>query len=238
MRADGQTVAGRDSCHGNVRMTTRSVKPSQDAGQAPSGPVGPEPLGPVVLKLALVLELTDEQLRDLCSLNGDLRIERNDKGELELLPPADITAGSQNAGINTMLFVWAEGDGRGVAFDSSTGFTLPNGAVRSPDASWVPRSRLAELNDSEKRRFAAICPDFVIELRSNSDALTALAAKMQEYLDNGIKLGWLIDPIRGRVHVYRPDAPVEELERPETMSGEPELPGFSLDMANIWEPDF
>ena len=218
-------------------MTTRSVKP-QEAGQAPAGPVGPEPLGPTVLKLSPVLELTDEQLRSLCSLNDDLRIERNDKGELELLPPTNITAGSQNAGINARLFVWAEGDGRGVAFDSSTGFTLPNGAVRSPDASWVLKSRLAELNDSEKRRFAPICPDFVIELRSNSDALTFLTAKMQEYMDNGVRLGWLIDPFQGRVHVYRPSAPVEVLEGPETLSGDPELPGFSLDLKPIWEPDF
>ena len=192
----------------------------------------------MVLKLAPVLELTDEQLRELCSLNSDLRIERNDKGELELLPPTNITAGSQNASINATLFVWAEGDGRGVAFDSSTGFTLPNGAVRSPDASWVLKSRLAELRDSEKQKFAAICPDFVIELRSNSDALTGLIAKMQEYLDNGIKLGWLIDPFQGRVHVYRPGAPVEVLEGPETLSGDPELPGFSLDLKPIWEPDF
>ncbi len=218
-------------------MTTRSVKP-QEAGQAPAGPVGPEPLGPTVLKLSPVLELTDEQLRSLCSLNDDLRIERNDKGELELLPPTNITAGSQNAGINARLFVWAEGDGRGVAFDSSTGFTLPNGAVRSPDASWVLKSRLAELNDSEKRRFAPICPDFVIELRSNSDALTFLTAKMQEYMDSGVRLGWLIDPFQGRVHVYRPSAPVEVLEGPETLSGDPELPGFSLDLKPIWEPDF
>ena len=191
-----------------------------------------------MLKLAPVLKLTDEQLLELCSLNGDLRIEVNAKGELEILPPANITAGSQNAGINARLFLWAEGDGRGVAFDSSTGFTLPNGAVRSPDAAWVVKSRLAELNDSEKQKFAAISPDFVIELRSNSDALTALAAKMQEYLDNGIRLGWLIDPIRSFVHVYRPGAPVEELERPESLSGEPELPGFTLDMASIWEPTF
>ena len=218
-------------------MTTRSAKP-KDAGQAPVGPIALEPLGPTVLRLSPVLELTDEQLRGLCSLNGDLRIERNDKGELELLPPANITAGSQNAGINARLFVWAEGDGRGVAFDSSTGFTLPNGAVRSPDASWVLKSRLAELNDSEKHRFAPICPDFAIELRSNSDALTALTAKMQEYMDNGVRLGWLIDPFQERVHVYRPGAEVEVLEGPETLSGDPELPGFSLDLKPIWEPDF
>ena len=218
-------------------MTTRSVKP-QDAGQVPARPVGPEPLGPIVLKLSPVVKLTDEQLRGLCSLNGDLRIERNDKGELELLPPANITAGSQNAGINARLFVWAEGDGRGVVFDSSTGFTLPNRAVRSPDASWALKSRLAELSDSEKHRFAPISPDFVIELRSNSDALTVLTAKMQEYMDNGVRLGWLIDPFQKRVHIYRPGAPVEVLEGPETLSGDPELPGFSLDLKPIWEPDF
>ena len=218
-------------------MTTRSVKPSQDAGQAP---VGPEPWGPVVLRLAPVVRLTDEQLLELCSLNGDLRIELNAKGELEILPPANPFTSIQNANLTVDLGIWARGDGTGLGFDATAGFTLPNGAIRSPDASWILKERWAELSEEEKRKFARIVPDFVVELRSPSDRLRDVQAKMQEYMDNGVRLGWLIDPLdpARRVYVYRPGAPVEELERPETLSGEPELPGFTLDMAPIWEPAF
>ena len=221
-------------------MTTRSVKPSRDAGQAAAAPVRPEPLGPVVLRLAPVLELTDEQLLELCSLNGDLRIERNDKGELELLPPANPFTSIQNASLTTDLVIWARADGTGLGFDATAGFSLPNGAIRSPDASWILKERWAELSEEEKHKFAHIVPDFVVELRSPSDRLRDVQAKMQEYMDNGVRLGWLIDPLdpRRRVYVYRPGAPVEELERPESLSGEPELPGFTLDMAPIWEPAF
>ena len=219
-------------------MTTRSVKPLQDAGQAPAGPVGPEPLGPIVLRLAPVLELTDDHLLRLCSLNDALRIELNAKGELEILPPANPRTSIQNANLTSGLVMWARADGTGLGFDATAGFTLPNGAIRSPDASWIIKERWAELSDEEKRKFARIVPDFVVELRSPSDRLGYVQTKMREYMDNGVRLGWLIDPLRGRVHVYRPGAPVEELERPETMSGEPELPGFSLDLKPIWEPDF
>ena len=135
---------------------------------------------------------------------------------------------------------WARADGRGVAFGSSAGFTLPNRALRSPDASWILKTRLAELTDEQKRGFSRICPDFVIELRSSSDRLSALRRKMEEYIENGVRLGWLIDPLDPlrRVYVYRPGAEVEILERPETLSGEPELPGFTLDLKPVWEPPF
>ena len=136
---------------------------------------------------------------------------------------------------------WAEGDGTGEAFDSSAGFTLPNGAVRSPDASWVLKSRLSELPDEQKQHgFALISPDFVVELRSPSDSFAAVRRKMEEYIENGVRLGWLIDTmdIRRRVYVYRPGAEVEVLEGPDSLSGDPELPGFTLDLQFIWERSF
>ena len=214
-------------------MTTQSVKPRQTATQ-------PEPYGPIVLRLDPVVQLTGDQLAELSSLNDALRIERNAEGDLELLPPANVTTSNQNASITADLAIWAREDSRGAAFDSSGGFTLPNGSVRAPDASWVLKSRLAELSDEEKHKFAPICPDFVIELRSGSDSLRGLQAKMEEYRENGVQLGWLIDPLdpQRRVYVYRPNADVEILEGPETLSGEPELLGFTLDLKPVWEPAF
>ena len=198
----------------------------------------PEPYGPVVLRLAPIVQLTDDQLEELCALNRELRIERNAQGDLELMPPAFPFTGNQNAAITARVALWAEGDGSGVAFDSSAGFTLPNNALRSPDASWILKTRLAELTDEQKRGFSRICPDFVIELRSSSDSLRGLRAKMEEYIANGVRLGWLIDPVDSRrcVYIYRPGAAVEILEGPESLSGEPELPGFTLDLRPVWEP--
>ena len=133
---------------------------------------------------------------------------------------------------------WAKRDGRGVAFDSSAGFRLPNGAVRSPDAAWVQRSRLDVLDDETKERFLPLCPDFVIELRSPSDALKTVQEKMEEYRANGARLGWLIDPMTRRVHMYTPDAPPREFVNPAELSGEPVLPGFVLNLTAVWEPSF
>ena len=220
-------------------MTTRSVIPKQDSAQADTALV--KPLGPIVLRLDPIVELTDDVLLKLSSLNDTLRLEKNAKGELEILPPANITTGNQNSNLTADLTIWTRGDGRGVAFDSNAGFTLPNGAVRSPDASWVLKSRLAELTDEEKKRgFAHISPDFVIELRSSSDTLAGIQRKMAEYMENGVRLGWLIDPLDPlrRAYVYRPGVDVEILEGPESLSGEPELPGFTLNLQPIWEPGF
>ena len=133
------------------------------------------------------------------------------------------------------LLAWADQDGTGVATDSSTGFDLPNGATRSPDAAWIKRSRLAALTEEQKSKFLPLGPDFVIELRSSSDKLKTLQAKMQEYIDNGAQLGWLLDPFDRRVYVYRPGVVMECLENPATISGDPELPGFSLELAKIWD---
>ena len=202
--------------------------------------MAPEPFGPIVLRLPPFLRATDELLLEISSLNDALRIERNAQGDLELMPPAFPETGNQNFKIAIRLGNWAESDDRGEGFDSSTGFTLSNGALRSPDASWILKSRLAEMTEEDRRGFWRISPDFVIELRSSSDRLSGLHAKMEEYMENGVRLGWLIDPLdpQRRVYIYRPNSPMEVLEHPETLSGEPELPGFTLDLKPIWEPAF
>ncbi len=192
---------------------------------------------PVVLKLTPVLNLTDDQLFELCQLNRDWRIEYTAQGELIVMPPTGGETGSQNAEITFQVQLWTRSDQSGVAFDSSTGFKLPNGATRSPDAAWVRRARLAELTREQKQKFLPLCPDFAIELRSPTDNLQAAQDKMQEYLDNGAQLGWLIDPLTRRVHVYLPQRQPQILEAPHTVSADPLLPGFVLDLQKIWEPE-
>jgi Uma2 family endonuclease len=192
---------------------------------------------PVVLRLKPVLHLTDDQLFELCQLNRDWRIEYTDQGELIVMPPTGGETGNQNAELTFQVQSWARSDQTGIAFDSSTGFKLPNGATRSPDAAWVTRSRLAGLTQEQKQKFLPLCPEFVIELRSPTDNLLALQRKMQEYLDNGAQLGWLIDPLTRRVHVYLPQRPPDILEAPNTVSAEPLLPSFTLDLQTIWEPN-
>ena len=193
---------------------------------------------PIVLRLSPVIEMTEEQFDEFCALNDDIRIERTANGELELMPPAYSDTGSKELDIAAELRSWARQDGSGVTFGPSAGFTLPNGAVRSPDAAWIPRSRLAELTPEQRSGFAHICPDFVIELRSSSDRLSVLRAKMDEYIQNGARLGWLIDTRSRRVYVYRPDREVETLENLESLSAEPELPGFTLELEEVWEEPF
>jgi Uma2 family endonuclease len=192
---------------------------------------------PVVLKLTPVINLTDDQLFELCQLNRDWRIEYTAQGELIVMPPTGGETGSQNAEITFQVQLWTRGDQTGVAFDSSTGFKLPNGATRSPDAAWVRRSRLLGLTREQKQKFLPLCPDFAIELRSPTDNLQAVLNKMQEYMDNGAQLGWLLDPLTHRVYVYLPQRPCEILEAPSTVSADPLLPGFVLDLQKIWQPD-
>lgn len=189
---------------------------------------------PLHLRLKPKLQLSDEELFELCLLNSDLRIERTAEGDLEIMPPVGGEGSCRNSELNFALVGWAKQDGRGLVFDSSGGFLLPDGAKCSPDAAWVLRSRLAELEPSAKKKFLPLCPDFVAELRSPSDSLTALRSNMQEYLDNGTRLGWLIDADRRRVYVYRPGGPAEELADPEAISGDPEMPGLVLDLQAIW----
>jgi Uma2 family endonuclease len=189
---------------------------------------------PLVLRLAPVIDMSDEQFFALCQLNRDLRLERTSQGDLVIMPPTGGETGRTNFRLTGAFYRWVEADGTGVGFDSSTGFTLPNGATRSPDLAWLKRERWEALTTEQRRQFPPLCPDFVLELRSPSDGLATVQAKMQEYLDNGAQLGWLIDPIERKVYVYRPRAPVECLDNPQTVSGDPVLPGFVLEPGRVW----
>jgi Uma2 family endonuclease len=189
---------------------------------------------PLVLRLAPVIDMSDEQFFELCHLNRDLRLERTSQGDLAIMPPTGSETGRENFELTVLFGLWVHADGSGVGFDSSTGFTLPNGAKRSPDLAWVKRTRWEALTPEQRKVFAPLCPDFVLELRSPSDALEYVQAKMQEYLDNGARLGWLIDPIERKVYIYRPQAPVECLDNPQAISGEPVLPGFVLELGRVW----
>jgi Uma2 family endonuclease len=189
---------------------------------------------PLVLHLAPVIEVSEQQFFELCQLNRDLRIERTSQGDLVIMPPTGGETGRMNFELTALFGRWVHADGSGVGFDSSTGFTLRNGATRSPDLAWVKRERWEALTQEQRRGFAPLCPDFVLELRSPSDSLAYVQAKMREYLDNGAQLGWLIDPIEKKVYVYRPQAPVECLDDPPTLSGDPVLPGFVTDLRRVW----
>ena len=180
------------------------------------------------------IEMNDEQFFQFCAANGDLRIELTAERELIVMPPEGLTTGARSARLSQRLANWAEQDGTGLVFGSSTGFTFPNGAVRSPDASWVPSERWEALPGDEKVRFGHLCPDFVVEIRSPSDRLPDLQAKMAEYIDNGVRLGWLIDCDARTVEVYRPGQEVERLDQPVAVSGGPVLPGFELNLVEIW----
>jgi len=191
---------------------------------------------PFTVEMGPRLTLSDDELFELCQRNPQLRLERTAEGDLIIMTPAGGKTSHRNARIVRLLDAWAEEDGTGLVFDSSGGFLLPDGAMRSPDAAWVLRSRLDELPSKVKEGFLPLCPDFVVELRSPSDSLPELQAKMEEYRDHGARLGWLIDPDARRVHVYRPSRPAETLDDPTTLSADPELPGFSLELSPIWQP--
>ncbi len=194
-------------------------------------------LNSFIIHLKPAIDITEDQFFALCQLNRDLRLERNAEGDIIVMPPTGGETGNRNAEITGQVVSWTKQDGTGAVFDSSTGFKLPNGADRSPDAAWVRRSRLAQLSREEKEKFLPLCPDFVIELLSPSDDLEQIQAKMDEYIDNGSRLGWLLDPKSRRVYVYRPGARVVVIESAEEISGEPELPGFVLNLREIWEPN-
>jgi Uma2 family endonuclease len=181
-----------------------------------------------------VIELTDEQFFELCQNNRELRFERNANGELIIMSPAGGETGNRNGRLNQQLFNWTDVDGTGIAFDSSTGFKLPNGADRSPDASWIKLERWNALTDKEKQKFPPICPDFVIELLSPSDSLKTTQEKMKEYIDNGVRLGILINRKSRQVEIYRPGKEVEVLDSPATVSGGDILKGFVLNLRMIW----
>jgi len=179
--------------------------------------------------------LSAKDFIELCQANQDLQLELTATGEVIIMPPTFPWTGKQNFGLIGQLWAWIERTGLGFGFDSSTGFTLPNRAVRSPDASWVSNERWEALTVSQqKEEFSPLSPDFVVELRSSSDSLKKLREKMQEYIDNGVRLGWLIDSTTKQVEIYRPGRDVEVLESPATLSGEDVLLGFVLDLNKVW----
>lgn len=195
-------------------------------------------IDPLVLHLRPAVEMTEDQFFEFCQINGLWRIERTAEGDILIMSPVGGGGSSRNLDLAAQLWAWAKRDGSGAAFESSAGFTLPNSAMRSPDAAWVRKSRLRNISGEQREKFLPLCPDFVVELKSASDRLATLQAKMEEYIDNGAQLGWLIDPEKRQVYIYRPGTEVQRLEAPETLSGAPELPGFVLDLRRIWDPGF
>ncbi len=188
---------------------------------------------PITLNLQPTIELTDEQFALICSINRDLRLERTATGELVIMPPTGGETGRRNSSINAQLWLWNQQHKLGEVFDSSTGFKLPNGATRSPDAAWIKKERWENLTSKQQQKFIPLCPDFAIELRSNSDSLSDLQKKMQEYLANGLVLGWLIDPQNKQVEVYKANCPVKVIPNPVNLSGEDILSGFTLELKEI-----
>ncbi len=179
-------------------------------------------------------KVSQQQFQELAQVNRDLRLEKTASGELIIMPPTGSDTGNRNLDIEGQLWLWNRQTKLGKAFNSSTGFHLPNGANRSPDAAWVKLERWEILTPQEREGFAPICPDLVVELKSPSDNIETLRAKMREYMENGARLGWLIDRKNRKVEVYRPDQDVEILDNPTTLSGENVLPGFVLDLTEVW----
>jgi Uma2 family endonuclease len=177
---------------------------------------------------------TGEQFEQLCRDNRETRLELTAQGVMIIMPPTGSKTGLRNSEVNRQFANWAKVDGRGYVFDSSTGFMLPNGARRSPDAAWVRRERWEALSENEQEGFAPLCPDFVIELRSRSDNFPPLEDKMTEYIENGAQLAWLIDPLHRRVYVYSPTQSPQMFENLEAVAGEPVLAGFVLNLLEVW----
>ena len=188
----------------------------------------------LTIHLASVIDLTDEQYFQLCQANRDLRFERTATGELIIMPPTGGETGNRNFELYIDLGIWNRQNGLGKAFDSSTGFKLPNGANRSPDAAWIPLEKWDRLTPDQQEKFPPICPDFVIELMSPTDSLEVTQQKMQEYQENGARLGWLINRKAQQVEIYRYGQAVEGLQSPATLSGEAVLPGFILNLQSVW----
>jgi Uma2 family endonuclease len=187
-------------------------------------------LEPITLNFKNVA-LTDEQFYKLCQDNENWRLEKNAQGELIIMPPVGGISGKRESDLNADLVIWNRQTQLGQVFSSSTIFTLPSGAKRSPDVAWVKSDRWESLNLEEQEKFPPLCPDFVIELRSQTNSLNQLQEKMQEYLDSGLQLGWLINPQSQQVEIYRPNQMVEIIQLPTTLSGEKVLPGFILDIS-------
>ena len=192
----------------------------------------------LALRLQPAIELTREQFFRFCQLNRDVRIERDAEGGIAVTSPTGGETGARCGRLLAAVLRWADDDGSGVAFDSSTGFELPDGAVRSPDVAWVRRVRLARIAPEDRRGFLPLCPDFVVELLSPSDSRPAVERKMEEYRENGARLGWLLDPDHRSITIYRAGGGTERRQRPDSATGEEVLPGFVLSLSAIWESAF
>ena len=186
------------------------------------------------INIPSIFKVTEEQFQLLATANQDLRLERTAAGELIIMPPTGGNTGKRNAQLAAQFVIWNNQTKLGEVFDSSTAFRLPNGADRSPDVSWVKSDRWNQLTPEQQETFPPLCPDFVLELRSRTDTMESLRRKMQEYLANGVRLGWLIDPQNRVVEIYRTQAEVKVLNAPKTLSGEDVLPGFSLNLETVW----
>ncbi|WP_254566587.1 Uma2 family endonuclease [Oscillatoria sp. HE19RPO] len=191
-------------------------------------------ISPLVLQMSPAIEMTDEQFFDFCQQNRDYRIERTAKGEVIIMSPTGSETGNRNFDLIFQLGLWTRQNKTGIGFDSSTGFTLPNGSIKSSDAAWIRLEKWHNLTPEQQQKFAPICPDFVVELRSPSDNLKRLQDKLQDYIEQGTLLGWLIDRKHQQVYIYRPNQPVGCLTQPTTLSEESVLPGFVLDLSTIW----
>ena len=181
--------------------------------------------------------ITSEQFEEICRKYDDLRLELTSTGELIVMPPTGALTSTRNFDLSYQLGAWCREHSSGICFGPDAGFTLPNGAIRSPDASWIKRENWDKLTKKQKDSFSPICPDFVVELRSPSDSLSQLYLKMFEYIENGASLGWLIDPAKRQVYVYRPNQETVVLDNPECVSGDPLLPGFKLNLTKLWSVD-
>lgn len=182
----------------------------------------------------LLKPMSDDDFADFCQRHRDLRIEMDRFGEIIIMSPTYSETGAINFNLIADFAIWSRADGTGLGFDSSTGFILPNGAKRSPDLSWIKLDRWLAIPTEQRKKFAPICPDFVVEIRSASDSLTKVQAKMTEYIENGASLGWLLDVMNKKVYIYQPNAPVQMLDDPSEVSGEPLLKGFVLQMNAIF----
>jgi Uma2 family endonuclease len=189
---------------------------------------------PLPLRFKPETPMTDAALMRFCAANDVLRVERDANGEILVMTPAGSKTGRRNAYLTQMLGTWADRDGRGYAFDSNTGFSLPDGSMRSPDAAWVLAERWEALSEPDKDGFSPLCPEFVMELRSQSDRLVDLQAKMEQWIANGAQLAWLIDPIEQAVAAYRPGEPPEVHYRPSSVYGDGVVAGFELVLDRIW----
>lgn len=196
--------------------------------------ISPQEITPLVLQMSPAIEMTDEQFFTFCQQNRNYQIERTATGEITIMPPTGSETGNRNFDLIVQLGIWTRQNGTGIGFDSSAGFTLPNGAIKSSDAAWVKLEKWQNLTPEQQQKFAPICPDFIVELRSPSDNLQTLKDKLQEYIDNGTSLALLIDRKNRQVYIYRPNLQIECLDNPSTINCQPLLPGIILNLSTIW----